>query len=281
MYSQETGLVAGRVVSDQGHLLSASITAVTTDTDVHIRSLMTNGDGSFSVELPAGLSSLIARADGYTSEQVEVNVRPGRANQRLNISLVPAAVLSGRVVDPAGKGIAGARVWVDYRGRGRTWTFAAEAGGELADAFGNFTIPAVAQGRPFVLHAEGEGWLLSSSQTMTLRNSELNGVLLLLSRRGATVSGRVLDASGLPIAGVPVHLRALPADTEFTADQRASMAFTRSMNRIGVSANDGFYHFEGVPAGKIVASSQVRGRRAAAEAETVTGRQAVLNLVLR
>ena len=280
--AQNAGLITGRVVAEGSQQsLAAAITVVTTGPGVRLKSVTTDERGAFTIEAPLGQALIVARADGYASEQRELLVHPNRANPNLNFSLARAGSLSGRVVDQTGTGVAGARVWIHYRGDARVWRFAEETGGEQADAFGNFTIPIVAQGRPFVLHAESEGWLLSSSQTMTIRSPELNGVLLLLSRRGAIVSGRVLDSAGRPVSAAQVHLRAIPDDSEFTVDQRDSLAFSRSMNRMAVSREDGSYSFEGVPGGRIVVTANAQNRRATSETDSVAGRQTTIDLSLR
>jgi hypothetical protein len=282
LYAQSAGIITGRVIAEGGQqTLSATITAVTTGPRVHLKNVTADDRGAFTIEAPPGPAMIVARADGYASEQRELFVRPGRANPNLNFSLPPATSLAGRVVDQTGAGVAGARVWLDYRGGARAWRFAEETGGEQADAFGNFTIPIVAQGRPFVLHAESEGWLLSSSQTMTVRSQELRGVLLLLSRRGSSVSGRVLDSGGRAVSGAHVHLRAVPADSEFTTDQRYSFAFSRSMNRMAVSRQDGSFSFEGVPEGHVVLTANADNRRAASETDTTPGRQTTIDLSFR
>ena len=77
------------------------------------------------------------------------------------------------------------------------------------------------------------------------------------------------------------HLRTIPADSEFTADQRASIAFTRRMNRTAVSGEDGSYSFEGVPGGRIVVTANAQNRRAAAETDTTPGRLATVDLSVR
>jgi hypothetical protein len=198
----------------------------------------------------------------------------------LEFSLAPAAAVSGRVFDQNGVGVPQARVWLQYHGESRAWQLAEEHGGEESDAFGNFVIPVVAQGRPFVLHAESDGWLLSTSRTMVIRGQELTGVSLLLSRRGATVSGQVVDSAGRGVSGVAVRLRAIAADTEFSEQQRQSIAFSRSMNRVTVSGPDGSYHFSGVPTGRAVVSADGRGRQVGVERDITTGRETRVDLRL-
>jgi hypothetical protein len=245
------------------------------------RSVTADQLGAFTIEAPLGQASIVVRADGYDSEQRELLVRPGRANPNLNFSLAQAGSLSGRVVDPMGAAVAGARVWLNYRGDAQAWRFAEETGGEETDALGRFTIPIVAQRRPFVLQAEREGWLPSSSQTMALPSTALDGVLLLLSRRGASVSGRVLDSAGRPVSGAHVHLRAIPADNEFTAELRESFAFSRTVNRTARSHEDGSYVFEGVPAGHIVVTANAENRRGASDSDIDPGRPTIMDISLR
>jgi hypothetical protein len=241
---------------------------------------MTDEQGSFEIDAPVGGVLLVARSEGYVSEQRNVLVRPGRGNVPVHFTLSPSGSVLGRVVDLNGHGVAGARVWLLYRGAERSWSLAEESGGEETDEFGYFTIPVVAQGRPFVLLAENDTWLLSSSGTITLRGRELSGITLLLSRRGSTVSGRVVDSLGQPVPGAEVRLRAIPSDTEFTAEQRMSVAFARTMHKAAVAGPDGFYTFASVPGGRVVVTTDANRRRAAAEATISSGQPATLNLVL-
>ena len=264
-YGQSTATLTGRVLAEGSS--RAAITVVTTGVGVRLKTIELDDRGTFSIEVPVGSALIIARADGYASEQREVTVRPGRASPPLNFSLSRAGSVSGRVVDPAGQGVAGARVWVQYRGEGGRWRSAEEIGGEPTDTLGNFTIPAVAQERPFVLYAESENWLLSSSQTMMIRTPGLPGVLLLMTRRGTRVTGRVLDSGGRPVADAHVQLRSIPPDNEFAADQRQSIAFARAMNRSVMSRADGSYSFEGVPGGRVVIIAHQQNRRTASETE--------------
>jgi len=111
LWAQSQGTISGRVTADGGQQpLSASITVVTTGPGVRLKSLTTDTRGAFTVEVPPGRVLIVARADGYASEQWELVVIPGRAHPSLNFSLSPAASLSGRVVDQTGAGVAGARL---------------------------------------------------------------------------------------------------------------------------------------------------------------------------
>jgi hypothetical protein len=281
IYAQTYGHITGRVsVAGGRELVRAEITGVASDGAIRIHHAMTDDQGGFALDVPPGRVLIVARADGYASEQVEVVTQPGRQNANVNFRLSPAGVVSGRVFGPTGGGIARARVWLQYRGEARAWRVADEAGGQEADELGYFTIPVVAQGRPFVLHAESDGWLPSSSGTMILRGQELSGVTLLLSRRGATISGQVLDSSGRPVSGAVIRLRVIPADTEFTAEQRESIALARSINKSVVSSAGGFYTFAGVPRGRVIISAETHSRRVAAEEDVQQAAEITVNLLL-
>lgn len=278
--AQTNGRITGRITA-RGAPLRGEVIAVEGGGAVRINRVATDAQGLFSIDTRAGQVQLVAKADGYVSEERRLLVRAGGQNPVIHFVLALAGSVSGRVFDETGAGVAGARVWVNYRGESRRWQLAEEVGGEGTDSFGYFTIPAVAQGKPFLLHAEREGWLMSSSGTLVLTADEMKGVVLLLGRRGASIRGQVLDAAGKPVAGADVRLRSHPARGEFTPEQHASVAFARNANRTMKSAADGSYVFAGVPAGQVVVTVNAGGRRAAGEATTVTGREAVIDLTIR
>jgi hypothetical protein len=280
LFAQTNERITGRITTERAPL-HGEVIAVVGDGAVRISRVATDAQGLFSIDVRAGQVQLVAKADGYVSEERRLLVRPGGQNALVHFVLAPAGSVSGRVFDETGAGVAGARVWVGYRGEARRWQLAEEAGGEATDNFGYFTIPAVAQGKPFLLHVEREGWLISSSGTLMLRAAEMTGVVLLLSRRGTSVRGRVLDAAGNPVAGAEVRLRSLSAKDEFTAEQRTSVAFARSTNRTTMSAADGSFVFAGVAAGQVVVTVNMGGRRAAGEATTAVGHETDITLTVR
>jgi hypothetical protein len=278
--AQTNERITGRITTE-GTPLPGEVIAAAGGGAVWINRVATDAQGAFSIAVRPGQVHLVAKADGYVSEERQLFVRPGGQNAVVHFVLAPGGSVSGRVFDETGAGVAGARVWVGYRGEARRWRFAEEAGGEGTDHFGYFTIPAVAQRRPFLLHVEREGWLISSSGTLMLTGPEMNGVVLMLGRRGTSVRGRVFDTTGNPVAGAEVRLRSLPAKDEFTVEQRASVAFARSTNRTTLSAADGSYIFTGVPAGQALVTVNAGGRRAAGETTTAVGRETDITLTVR
>ena len=267
----QAGTISGQVLAEGSRKpLEASLTIVSASNGLRLQTVRSNEQGAFTLEAPVGKVSILARADGFASEQVDVMVRPGRGNADVSITLTPAGSVSGRVVDSSGNAVRGARVWLQYRGEGNAWRSSDEAGGEETDASGFFEVPVVAQRKPFLLHAEADGWLLSTSETMFLRTPALPEVLLLLSRRGVTIGGRILDSAGRPVADADVQLRALPANHVFSAEQRHSMAFARTMTRSVRTRSDGSYTFTGVPTGRVVISARTLDLRGNVDAEVAS-----------
>ena len=281
LQSQPASVVTGRVTDDRGQALRAEVTAIANAAGVRITSAMTDESGRFSLNVAPGAVLVTAHAEGHVSAEQQLAVAPGRTAQAGQLSLSPAGSVSGVVLDSAGGVVSGARVWLGYRDERAGWRRADEAGGEETDAAGRFAIPLVAQGRAFVLHVEAEGWLLTSSGTMMLRGREMTGVLLPLVRRGASVSGRVTDAGGRAVSGASVRLRVTPASTEFSDEQRASIAFANTTNRAVESGPDGRYRFTGVPAGRVVVTAELTGTRGSVQAQTSPERETLADLILQ
>lgn len=279
--AQTSGTIRGRIIGQGAGPLRGDVMVIAGGGAVRMSNAVTDDQGVFRIDAPSGPAVLVASADGHMSEERQIVVRPGRGNAEVQFTLSPAGSVSGRVFDETGGGVPGARVWVSYMNDARAWRLAGEAGGESADAFGYFKIPAVAQDRPFRLHAESDDRLPSSSGTFVLRGDEMAGVVLLLSRRGAAVRGRVVDSSGNPVPGAEIRMRAIPAEREFSADQRASISFARSTNKTAVSAADGSFAFAAAPDGRVVVTAQFGPRRASGEATTMAGREIDLTLTLR
>lgn len=280
LLAQTNARITGRITSE-GAPLRGEVVAVTGGGAVRMSRAGADTQGAFAIDVAAGEVRLLAKADGYVSEERVLLARAGTHNPAVLFVLSPAGSVSGRVFDGTGAGVPGARVWVDYRGESRRWRLGEEAGGEAADSLGGFTIPVVARGKPFVLHVGHEEWLPSSSGTLVLRTPEMPGVVLLLSRRGGSVRGVVADAAGKPIAGALVRLRIHAAKDEFTAEQRASIPFAHCTNKTAISAPDGSYHFAGVPVGRVVVTAHAGALRSSAEATAAAGRETVIALTVR
>ena len=144
--------VDGQIVSVDGTSLRGDVTLVRGGSAVQFRHYHADGQGAFSLETDRSAGQLlVVKADGHTSAEAELDTRHSHLNVRFR--LWPAGRASGRVVDEAGNGVAGATVHVRYPGELRRHHFHHEVGDIEADDFGYFTLPVVARGRRFMVEA--------------------------------------------------------------------------------------------------------------------------------
>ena len=145
-------------------------------------------------------SDLNVRAPGY------LRIRSGMTTQLSSAALVlehdlllqKAATITGRVVDDAGRGVAGARV--SGGGSGAT---------DTTDEGGRFNLPEVTPyGNQNTVRVEADGFERYVSSPFTIQPGEAKRGLLiqLVKGVGGTVLGRVTDEDGAPVAEARVFL---------------------------------------------------------------------------
>jgi hypothetical protein len=159
-------------------------------------------DGAFAVLVPPGRVTLLASAPGRTPSSTRIHwVAPGAELRGVEIVMDPGPDVAGRVVDTAGKAVAGARVV------GRVELDGAPAGeiSAVSKADGTFLLGAVPPGR-LVLQAEAEGYAPSPAVVVTVSGEpgRREDVVLRLTAP-ATLAGRVVDEQGAGIAGATVR----------------------------------------------------------------------------
>ena len=193
---------------------------------------------------------------GYGAAEIPGVVPPA---EPLAVTLQPAVRLAGRVVDPAGEPVAGARVNLSAeRQRGGAMSMRM-AGNTTSDDEGRFLFEEVEPGTLRVM-ASAEG----------RQPAELAGVqavpgrdiadLELVLAPGATVSGRVLDAEGRPAAGVMVQ----PIDDDRPGSSRIFRGTTAD--------GEGWYVLDGLPTGpRSIAAEDEQGQRAVGEIDVRPG----------
>jgi protocatechuate 3,4-dioxygenase beta subunit len=163
-------------------------------------------DGFFRIEdLRAGsLVNVSALRTGYAAGESKGVQVP--AERPVRIILQEVGALSGRVVDPDGKPIAGAWVRVDFRPLGgRPMRFSGAPQQDESDPEGNFRIQDVTPG-PVDLAAQAPGWQAGTVAGLELRSGEeKRGVEIVLSP-AAILEGRVLTPSGEALPGAQVNL---------------------------------------------------------------------------
>jgi protocatechuate 3,4-dioxygenase beta subunit len=110
------GELAGRVVNSSGETVENCTAearpegATDVDTEGTIKGKV-SADGRYLLQgLKSGPIDLVVKAPGYVTFVRPVEARTDLRNQQDDVVLEPANVIFGRVVDPDGKGIGGARV---------------------------------------------------------------------------------------------------------------------------------------------------------------------------
>jgi protocatechuate 3,4-dioxygenase beta subunit len=185
-------------------------------------------------DLPPGRSvSLDVCRSGYLPASFVVREVPGEPVEAV---LEPAARISGRVVNPAGAPVEGARLaaWLSGESPERPQSLRPcmrDAGSTRADGEGGFTLESLPPGW-WIVRASANGWLPAETERRQVRGGEhLVGMEIVLGQ-GAVVAGRVLSPDGAPMAGAQVQV----------LGERSGPAT--------VSGADGAYRLEGVATGE-------------------------------
>jgi RNA polymerase sigma factor (sigma-70 family) len=197
---------------------------------VVISSLIAVGAGLLAYH---GAGAAAATPDANSAPQVAPakEAAPARAAAQEN----KEQLVSGRVLDPDGKPAAGANVYylrslapgeymrVRFADRPRPKPEA------VTDQDGRFSFPARADKGQLFVTAPGYG------PAWVLKPGRLDDNPLRLARDDVTISGRVLDLQGQPVAGATIRVRALKAPLDGTLDKWLGAVKT---GRDGMSAEN-------------------------------------------
>ncbi len=183
-----------------------------------------NATGEYSLCVPMGDSRVRIVADGYGALDLPIHLV---GELKRDFELVPEAVLTGVVVDEAGRPVPHARVLAVPQAVEQPH-FLAE-GAALADDAGRFRIANLAPGR-FLLAARADGLGTSAPKSAVAAPGTSADVTLILTTF-ARVSGRVM-MKGQPVSGA-----------------RVSVARPALMARAAYSQPDGAFVLEDVPLG--------------------------------
>ena len=192
--------------------------------------LSTDEDGAFEVGgLAADVPVFVAvAAQGYrqsTLADVEVP-----RDEPLIIHLEAQVAVDGVVVDSSGRPVEGVRVSAGWRSGSTT----SSTSGPITDAEGRFHLESVALGS-VTFEASGNGYVTRDPVVVEVVAGETPDPVRIEVVRGGRVSGRVVDATGGPVAGSK-------ASAQWELEGRmASQAI-----RIDVAA-DGTFVAEGLP----------------------------------
>jgi 5-hydroxyisourate hydrolase-like protein (transthyretin family) len=158
-----------------------------------------NSDGSFELECAPFVSVIVeAKADGFgpvTSEQIEVTTKDVEG---IKLVMDVGAVVQGVVLSPDGKPVAGAAVSENKSyGIFTTYREVAQSGEN-----GEYLLRDV--GKQLTVRAKKDGFAQSEELKLTLTPGETQTGADLMLRDGHIIAGRVVNASGQPVAGASI-----------------------------------------------------------------------------
>jgi uncharacterized GH25 family protein len=184
-----------------------------------------------------GKKFLNIHAEGYARlSNVQIFVEEGRITENQNFELHPTAVVSGRVVNKSGGGVANARVMAQRKGT--TAGVAMTVGSASTDSQGRFGIKDLEAGEETQVKVMTGEYLEGLSEPFTVQpgqSLELPDILLLL---GGEIRGRVVAPDGKGIAGAQVSVQ---EEGKTSPDLALG----------GSSESDGTFVVRGLPSGTV------------------------------
>jgi hypothetical protein len=177
--------------------------------------VITDTKGAFLLSgLEAGTFDLDVTAAGYRpARRGRIEVSTARENAPIDVALDSGSSLSGRVGDAAGRPFPGARVTADPLLTGDIWGHMLRMRNPMtaaADAGGRYAISGLEPGR-YRVRAIG---MRSQPVEIDVRpgQNELDLVVEKEEEQGQSVSGRLVDAAGEPVAGAALTLATTSGD---------------------------------------------------------------------
>jgi protocatechuate 3,4-dioxygenase beta subunit len=169
----------------------------------------TDPSGAYVVEgLEAGSYRVTVSAPGFSPAERSVDVSDAEVTPGIDFRLAPGRMLRGRVVDPAGRGLADAFVVV---------LGAPARDTSMTDVNGAFTVTAPSEG-PVDVGVYAAGWAPAWRSGIVPREGEQTTIVV---SPGGTIEIRLRGSDGRPVSGIQVQIAPLGG-----AFPRTSMVFS-------------------------------------------------------
>ena len=294
---QATASVSGQITTAANGQPLHRVKVTLTGPTANPLTAVTDDRGEYEIlNVPPGSYSMSATRAGYLTIQYgqrrpreagrHLDVRAGQNLKNMDIALSRGAVLAGRIVDELGEPYPGVRVEAvepRYINGRRT---AVAAGIDTTDDIGEFRISALNPGTYTIRASTIETWEGDGSQRDTYAYSityfpgsntsdraesialavgqEVAGLDFALAVGRATrVSGRVENANGEPLAGLPVNLSRITRTI-------GGALFSSSAGGSGRTDRDGSFEIRNIPPGEYMVSATLSSTLSASHTVMVT-----------
>ncbi|MDZ4775144.1 MAG: carboxypeptidase-like regulatory domain-containing protein [Planctomycetota bacterium] len=180
---------------------------------------ITNDKGEFTIDTPGPSDYVVeATAPGFApSHSTNLSITPGKSFTNVVVKLGRGGSIQGRVVDTDGKPVARARIvtqdntWVDdefTKALGMQFPTNSTTVEVRSDDAGRFTLTGL-KPELYQLVITATGFTTFSQNNFRVSEAGVTQVGDLKLLRGGTVRGTLFDASGKPISGGTIRLRAI------------------------------------------------------------------------
>jgi murein DD-endopeptidase MepM/ murein hydrolase activator NlpD len=226
--------IAARVADEHGAAVAGAEVRLSDGSAIVTATGTTGADGiARFADLVPGPYELWAGAPGAATPLARITVDGAPVDAPpppIELALAPAGTVTGRVVTdgptPATAAVALVPIELDHAVRVAP-----------LDTAGGFALASVPPGR-WRLQAAAPGYLPEARVVEVTAGTPRGPALAIALRRAASVAGTVVDATGAPIAGAPVVLRAHGAADPAEADRRRTVETSRPLRWIHPLAAD-------------------------------------------